>query len=155
MLHKDNNFPSETTASLGIFLHPSLSQGYHRSQNILSWKGPLRIIGSCSWVHTPPPKIQTISLIGWQLFLSMSNFLKPTREQEEGYEVIPCARMIPALRSRISACSTWDGSTALALTSEWETSSSKYFYTPEHPLHSQTSPTRKLLSKNSFSTQRN
>ena len=32
------------------------------SQNILSWKGPTKIIESNSWLHTGPPKIQTLCL---------------------------------------------------------------------------------------------
>ena len=33
-----------------------------KSQNTLSWKGPPRIIESIPWLHTAPPKNQTLCL---------------------------------------------------------------------------------------------
>ena len=54
---------SETT-----FLHPTRPSRYRAdqsltfSQNTLTWKEPMRIIVSNSWVHMAPPKIQTYCL---------------------------------------------------------------------------------------------
>lgn len=47
------NFGSELTLDVNAFIEP---------QDIPSWKGPVRIIESNSWINTGAPKNQTLCL---------------------------------------------------------------------------------------------
>jgi len=71
---------------------PQHAATLHRTQNMPSWKGPIRTIESNSWLHTPLPKIQThhLKALSKRSFHSKPPARKPVPRPDHPSAKNPC-----------------------------------------------------------------
>ena len=84
--------PSYSCTLRGVPVPPQHAATLHRTQNMPSWKGPIRTIESNSWLHTPLPKIQThhLKALSKRSFHSKPPARKPVPRPDHPSAKNPC-----------------------------------------------------------------